>query len=427
MKRIAVVGSGITGLGAAHLLAKQHHVTLFEREDYAGGHAHTVDVTLDGITHGVDTGFLVFNHRTYPNLLALFNELNVPTAKSDMSFSVRLAGGAAKGLEWAGHSLNSVFAQRRNLLRPRFLRMLRDLLRFNKQATDDILHHRVGNLSLGEYLKRGGYSREMIDWYLVPMAACIWSCPTETMMAYPAKTFLQFCHNHGLLTGFEGRPQWYTVQGGSREYVKRILAGIHEVRLSTPVHAIHRGARQLPVVESARGRESFDAVVLATHSDTTLRLLAQPQLSEQSVFSRLRYQPNRAVLHTDASVLPKRQLAWSSWNYETHDAGGEPQVCCHYLINMLQPLPFKTPVVVSLNPITEPKNVIAEYEYDHPIFDAAAVAAQQDLSAIQGNGGVWFGGAWAGYGFHEDGLKAGLAAARGVLDALGVATARAAE
>jgi uncharacterized protein len=417
MKRIAVIGAGISGLGAAWQLAKQHHVTLFEAAPRLGGHAHTVDITLDGITHPVDTGFLVFNQRTYPHLIDLFTQLDVPTANADMSFSVQAK---ADRLEWSGANLQSVFAQRSNVLSPRFIRMLRQILRFNRQSTALVVQGQVPDCTLGEYLAQGRYSKELVHWYLLPMAACVWSCPVATMMQYPAATFLRFCHNHGLLQGFEGRPQWMTVKGGSREYVKRIAATVQEVRASTAVLGVQHASGTAPVVHTQDGAQAFDAVVLACHSDQALQLLRAPLPAQQEVLTHLRYQPNVAVLHTDASVLPSRPLAWAAWNYETRAQahGQDNAVCCHYLINRLQPLPFKQPVIISLNPIEMPGQVIAQFSYSHPVFDASAVTAQTRLPGIQGLHNVWFAGAWAGYGFHEDGLKSGLAAAQGVLNAL---------
>jgi uncharacterized protein len=417
MKRIAVVGAGISGLGAAWQLAKQHHVTLFEAAPVLGGHAHTVDVTLEGTTHPVDTGFLVFNQRTYPNLINLFAQLGVPTANADMSFSVQAK---ANNLEWSGANLNSVFAQRSNLFSPRFVRMLQQILRFNRESTALVVQNLVPSCTLKEYLERGRYSQELVQWYLLPMAACVWSCPVAMMMQYPAATFLRFCHNHGLLQGFEGRPQWMTVKGGSREYVKRIAATVQDVRTGTPVQGIQHGNGTAPVVHTSRGAQAFDAVVLACHTDQALQLLRAPLSTHRDILAPLRYQPNLAVLHTDANVLPKRTLAWAAWNYETRvQANGQDSaVCCHYLINRLQPLPFKQPVIVSLNPIETPRQEIARFEYSHPVFDAKAVAAQAQLHHIQGVHNLWFAGAWAGYGFHEDGLKSGQAAAQGVLKAL---------
>ena len=417
--KVAIVGSGISGLACAYRLAQSgHSVTLFEANDYFGGHTHTVDVKLDGITHGVDTGFLVFNHKTYPNLVKLFDELDVRTVATDMSFSVKLPL-EDRTLEWSGSSLNTVFAQRRNLFDKRFIRMLKDILRFNEQAT--ALVEQPGNahteLSLGDYLFRNDYSAEFRDWYLLPMAGCIWSCPVAQMLDFPLSTFVRFCHNHGLLQ-IIGRPKWHTVKGGARQYVEKMLRAIPDPRLADPVRTVSRtnaGGTMKIRIESSRGSELFDHVVLAGHSDQSLRLLKDISPVEEKLLGAIKYQPNRAVLHTDASCLPQNKSTWSAWNYQSR-GGSEPQVCVHYLINKLQPLPFKNPVIVSLNPIDEPdpSSVIASYDYAHPVFDRAAIAAQQDLHLIQGRNKTWFAGAWTGYGFHEDGLKSGLAVAEAI-------------
>jgi predicted NAD/FAD-binding protein len=411
--KIAIVGAGIAGLGCAHALAREHAVTLFEAAPRLGGHTNTVDVTLDGTTHPVDTGFLVYNERTYPNLIRLFGELGVPTAKSDMSFavSVPLAGG--RRLEWAGANLDTVFAQRRNLLSPPFLSMLADLLRFNREATavaQGRLHS--GDLSLGDFLDRQRYGEPFRRWYLLPMAGAIWSCPLETMLAYPASTFIRFCHNHGLLQ-VNDRPQWFTVAGGARQYVERIAARLPDVRVGTPVLEVRRmagGGRVM--VRTSQGTEHFDHVVLASHSDQSLGLLADADTDERAVLAAVRYQPNRALLHTDPRLMPASRKCWSAWNYLS-SGGAEPDVAVTYLLNKLQPLPFKSPVFVSLNPLTEPRpdRVIATFDYAHPVFDAAAIRAQKRLPGVQGRRRVWFAGAWTGYGFHEDGLKSGLAVA----------------
>jgi predicted NAD/FAD-binding protein len=415
--KIAVIGAGISGLSCAYRLVQGGaEVSLYEAGSYFGGHSNTVDVTLDGATFGVDTGFLVFNDRTYPNLIALFAELGVDTAPSDMSFSVKLPLGeqaGARTLEWAGSNLNTVFAQRGNLLRPRFLRMVRDILRFNKQATELAIGGVMPSISLGDFLAREHYSEQFRAWYLLPMAACIWSCPSDQMLAFPVATFIRFCHNHGLLQ-VSDRPQWRTVRGGSRHYVDKLLAAIPGKRLATPVTSVTRaegGARSVRVA-TAHGAEYYDHVVLACHSDQSLALLGDVRDDERAVLSAVRYQPNRAVLHTDASCLPQKRSAWSAWNYQSN-AAPTPQVCVHYLLNMLQPLPCKTPVIVSLNPIDEPDptTVLASFDYAHPVFDEGAVAAQARLATFQGSQNTWFAGAWTGYGFHEDGLKSGLAAA----------------
>jgi predicted NAD/FAD-binding protein len=312
-----------------------------------------------------------------------------------------------------------VFAQRRNLFDPRFLRLLRDILRFNKQATALVLagEYAIPNMSLGAFLTEHRYSAQFRSWYLLPMAGCIWSCPTEQMLAFPLSTFIRFCHNHGLLQ-VNDRPQWHTVKGGARHYVDKLLAAIRCKRLHTPVKSVTRatlGALQRVNLETADGAHQFDHVVMACHSDQTRLLLHDATSNERRLLSAIRYQPNRAVLHTDASCLPANRKIWSAWNYQSEN-GREPRVCVHYLINQLQPLPFKTPVIVSLNPIDEPKpsSVIASFDYAHPVFDAAAISAQRQLGAIQGRQNTWFAGAWTGYGFHEDGLKSGLAVAQSI-------------
>jgi predicted NAD/FAD-binding protein len=432
MKRIAVVGAGIAGLATAYGLADQAQVTLFEASDYFGGHTHTVDVTLpaaDGtlVTHGVDTGFLVFNHRTYPNLVRLFGELQVETAASDMSFSVQVP---QDGLEWSGSDLNGVFAQRRNLLRPRFLQMLGDVLRFNRLATGIALRTQEAELAepIGDFLEREGFGATFRDWYFLPMIGCIWSCPTDQMLRFPVGTMIRFCHNHGLIQ-VSDRPQWHTVKGGAKHYVAKMLQRIPDARLNTPV----RSVRRLPpggqadagvggvMVATDAGSERYDALVLACHSDQSLRLLADASAAEHRILGAIRYHPNRALLHTDSRVLPSRQRAWAAWNYaRAADAGREQAaVCLHYLINRLQPLPWQQPVVVSLNPdpaaMPDPARVLGSFAYSHPVFDGAAVQAQQQLGEIQGRCGIWFAGAWTRFGFHEDGLLSALAVVEGLL------------
>ncbi len=429
--KIAVIGAGISGLSAAWQLSREgHQVSLYEAGAYFGGHANTVDIEVDGQRFGVDTGFLVFNHRTYPNLVRVFDELGVHTTASDMSFAVKMPipqGAGSRMLEWAGANLGTVFAQKRNLFSVRFWRMLKDILRFNRETTQLALTPgAMEETPLGDFLDARGYSTEFRNWYLLPMAGCIWSCPTEQMLAFPLATFVRFCHNHGLIQ-VNDRPQWHTVTGGSRNYVQKMLAAIPNKYLSTPVKSVTRievGGLHQVRVESPHGEQLYDHVVLATHSDQALALLQDAGDAERALLSSVDYQQNRAVLHTDARCLPERRNAWSAWNYESAGAA-EPRVCVHYLLNMLQPLPVQTPVIVSLNPISEPDpaTVLGEFDYAHPVFDSAAIDAQNRLPALQGTRNVWFAGAWTGYGFHEDGLKSGLSVADAIAQ-LGATQAR---
>ena len=419
--KIAIIGSGVAGLAAAHRLRGAAQISLLEAGSYFGGHTHTVDVTLDTpqgpTTHGVDTGFLVFNERTYPHLIALFAELGVQTAPSDMSFSVQVPASQGQSrLEWSGASLNAVFSQRRNLINPRFIGMLRDVLRFNRLATDIALRNAESELMqpLQDFLQAHHFSSEFTNWYFLPMLGCIWSCPTAQMLQFPVATMIRFCHNHGLIQ-ISNRPQWHTVAGGARHYVDKITAHITDKRLNCPVQQVQRDAQGVWLTSQGQ-TERFDKVVIATHSDQALALLSNPSDQECATLGAIGYQDNVAVLHTDASVLPQRKRAWAAWNYErspTLEAQGveaSQRVCLHYLINMLQPIPFALPVVVSLNPLQDiaPQHVLASFDYAHPVFDLAAIRAQADVPALQGQRHTYYCGAWTGYGFHEDGLKSGL-------------------
>lgn len=412
-QRIAVVGAGISGLASAWLLGKRHDVTLFEAGTYLGGHTNTVDVELEDRSHPVDTGFLVFNERTYPNLVALFAHLGVDSVETEMSFAVSLE---KPDLEWAGSNLLTVFGQKRNLLRRPFWAMLSDILRFNRESTDWLANRPDDTIDLRDFLREGRYSSAFADWYLLPMAAAIWSCPTGRILDMPLATFVRFCDNHGLLQIFD-RPMWRTVKGGGREYVRRIVKDLRDVRVACPVRAVSREGGRLRVAH-ALGVERFDQVVLACHSDQALAILGLGATDAQrDVLASIRYQPNRAVLHTDERLLPRDRTLWSAWNYfaGAGQPGSQP-VGVSYLVNRLQPLPFRTPVVVTLNPAREPDpaKVLAGFDYAHPIFDGPAIAAQRRLADVQGQNGIWLAGAWGGYGFHEDGLKSALRVAQGL-------------
>jgi len=426
LMNIAVIGSGIAGLTAADRIAFRHSVTLFEADNRPGGHAHTVDVTLDGRTFGVDTGFLVYNERTYPTLIRLFESLEVPIATSDMSLAVSVA---ADDVEWSGTSLRSLFAQPANLARPAFWRMLTDIRRFNREATalaESVAGPDNDGRSVGEFIAQGRYGDGFRDWYLMPMAAAIWSCPLVTMLSFPMATFARFCHNHGLLQ-ITDRPQWYTVRGGSREYVDRLLARFRRhggmLRLASPVGSVRRGTGGSGgvVVQGRAGSqaftESFDQVVFACHSDQALALLSDADPDETALLGAIRYQQNRAWLHTDDRLMPRRRSAWSAWNCLSTGRPDAPSLAVTYWLNRLQPLPAATPLFVTLNGPTPPDaaKTLAAFDYAHPVFDGEAIAAQRALPAIQGRRGSWFCGAWAGYGFHEDGCKSGLEVADALL------------
>ena len=422
-QRVAVIGSGIAGLSAAHHLNQHVDLSLFEAGSYFGGHTHTVDVALSTaqgtVTHGVDTGFLVYNQRTYPGLIGLFESLNIRTAASDMSFSVQARwDDTGKVLEWNGANLNSVFAQRSNLLRPRFWGLLSDIMRFNQLATDLAKSAEADALAqpLQRFLDEHRFGTAFRQGYLLPMLGCIWSCPTTQMLQFPVATMVRFCDNHGLLQ-VNNRPPWFTVAGGAKHYVQAITEPIIDKRLNTPVLGIARDEQGVQV-RTAQGVEHFDHVVLATHADQSLDLLERPSNDEQALLGAIRFQTNRAVLHTDTRVMPKRRLAWAAWNYQrTQDDSENARVCLHYWLNRLQPLPFKQDVIVSLNPASaiDPTTILGSYDYDHPVFDLPAIAAQSKLPRLQGQLRTWYAGAWMRYGFHEDGYQAGLAVAKGLL------------
>ena len=408
---IAVIGSGISGMAAAWLLSQRHRVTVYEREDRLGGHTNTVDVPSPAGPAPVDTGFIVYNERNYPNLTALFRHLEVPTKASDMSFSVSLDGGA---LEYAGNNLGTLFAQPRNLLRPRFWAMLRDLLRFYRTAPyllDDPGHE---GLTLGAYLDRQGYSRAFIEDHLLPMAAAIWSSPARAMRDHPAVSFVRFCQNHGLLS-LGNRPPWRTVEGGSREYVRRLTSAYAErVRLDCGVRRLRRASDHVLVEDGAGRIARHDHAVVACHADEALAMLDDPDPEEIGLLGAFRYERNLAVLHSDPGLMPLRRAVWSSWNYlGERRPESEQGLCVTYWMNRLQSIPESTPYFMTLNPHRSPLqgSIQASFLYDHPMFNAEAAKAQRRLWTLQGRRNTWFCGAYFGAGFHEDGLQAGLAVA----------------
>ncbi len=402
--KIAVIGSGVSGLGAAWALSRTHDVTVFEAGATLGGHANTAEVSDGGRTIPVDTGFIVYNERNYPDLVRLFRALGVRTEPSDMSFSVSVDRGA---FEYQARA-TGLLAQPSNLLRLSYVRMAAEIVRFTREAKALARSEATG--STAEFLERGGYSRAFRDDFLLPMVACIWSSRLDQMLSYPAATMAAFLDNHGLLD-LRDRPQWRTVAGGSREYVRRIEAGLTDIRLRSPVASVRRTPDGV-LVHTAGAGEWFDHVVMATHADTTLQLLGpDASADERSVLSSFRYQENRAVLHRDASLMPVRRRAWSSWNYlalgpRTPD--DDRRVSLTYWMNRLQNLRTERPVLVTLNPIHEPRDATAETVYHHPQYDGDAVEAQRRIPALQGVDRTWFAGSYTGFGFHEDALRSGL-------------------
>jgi predicted NAD/FAD-binding protein len=405
--RIAVVGAGIAGLYAAWRLSRQHDVTIFEANDYLGGHTHTVDVERDGRRWTIDTGFIVFNDWTYPNFIAMLTELGVAWQPSDMSFSLRCE---RSGLEYNGTSLNSLFAQRLNALRPSFLRMIADILRFNRSATA-LLATTDDTLTLGEYLRRGAYSEQFVEHYIMPMGRAIWSAEATAMLDFPARFFVDFFDRHGFLS-VDDRPVWQTVSGGSREYVRRLMAATPAtVRRATPVASIRRTPQQV-LVRTVRGDvESFDHAFLACHSDQALAMLDQPSPAERDVLGAFPYARSEAILHTDASILPRRPLARAAWNYHLLRDPQEP-VALTYDMNVLQSLDAPQRFLVTLNRrgAIDERSILGTYQYDHPVYLPKGVAAQKRHREVNGAARTYFCGAYWRSGFHEDGVVSAQAA-----------------
>jgi predicted NAD/FAD-binding protein len=397
---IAIVGSGISGLVAAHLLNRDNDITVFEANDYIGGHTHTVEVDLNGEGVAVDTGFIVYNERNYPNFTKLLSQLGVETQPSTMSFSVRLED---PELEYNGSTFRQLFAQPRNLIRPRFYRMLADIVRFNKSAPAAITNGGA-SLTLGDYVENAGFSREFVDHYLVPMGAAIWSSPAARVLDMPAAFFLRFFENHGMLT-VDDRPEWRTIKGGSARYVERMTAPfLDRIRLNTPVRSIRRAADHVLV-----NAERFDEVVIACHSNEALAMLEDPSEVEREILAALPYQSNEVVLHTDTSVLPRRRRAWGAWNYHMSGRPEEP-VGVTYNMNMLQSLDVSETLCVTLNEVDAiaPERVIGRFTYFHPLFTPEGVEAQQRHAEISEQRRTHYCGAYWRNGFHEDGVVSAL-------------------
>ncbi|TVQ39209.1 MAG: FAD-dependent oxidoreductase [Geminicoccaceae bacterium] len=409
--RIAVIGSGIAGLSSAWLLAPNHRVTLFEAHPRVGGHSHTVDAVVADRRIPVDTGFIVYNERNYPNLTGLFSTLDVPTAPSNMSFGFSQDGGA---FEYASMTWPALFAQRRRWLDPRHYALLAGIVRFNRRASA-FLASGAPDVPLGDWFRANGVPMAVANRYVLPMAAAIWSAPITTVQSFSARSFLTFFDRHGLLTVAD-QPQWRTVVGGSRVYVERMLQTMQvDLRRATPIHQVRRVEGGVVVTDAMGNEEPFDAVVLAAHADETRAMIADKTAHEDTVLGRFPYQPNHAILHSDPALMPKRRRAWASWNFLTgKSTDPDMPVSITYWMNSLQNIDPAYPLFVSLNPLDEPDPdlVHARMDYAHPVFDTATIEAQAQLAAIQGAGGLWYAGAWCGYGFHEDGLNSAIAVAR---------------
>lgn len=406
-KKIAVIGAGISGLGAAHMLGEDNRVTLFEAEPRLGGHARTIMAGAAG-NQPVDTGFIVFNYANYPHLAELFAELDVPVVESSMSFGASIDGGR---LEYGLASVRAVFAQSRNALDPRFLRMLRDIMRFNAKGYD--LAAANPEMAIGDFLDALGVGRYFRDYYLAPLSGAIWSTPTDKIMDFPAYAMMEFFKNHALL-GITGQHQWYTVNGGSTEYVRRVESSLIakgvEMRLGTPIDAVRRTGGGVEIKAHGGEWESYDEVIFATHSDDSLRLLSDASAAETAALSKISYQPNDIILHADATIMPKRKVCWSSWNYTEDRSKKNDRIDLTYWMNSLQPIPANDPHFVTLN---TQRTIREDLIYDqvtlrHPVFDMDALDGQREVGAMNGTNNTWFCGAWMKNGFHEDGLSSAV-------------------
>jgi uncharacterized protein len=410
-RRVAVIGSGISGLSAAWLLSRRYDVTLFEADKRLGGHSNTVDVMTDNGRLPVDTGFIVFNNWNYPNLVQLLDTLGVESEVSDMSFSASVDNG---NFEYSGSNLLSMIGQKTNIVRLQFWKMVGDILRFYREAPSFARSTHAADLTLGDFLDREGYSKSFVDNHILPMGAAIWSATADQMRSYPLVAFIRFFESHGLLS-LSKRPTWRTVMGGSRAYVSALLDDFDgSVRLGATVRSVKRMSGAVEVKADGAEAEYFDHVVIASHADQALAMIENPYADERALLAAFDYTHNTAVLHSDPALMPKRKSVWSSWNYiGNRNADADAQLCVSYWMNRLQNLKSKLPIFVTLNPCREirPELVHASFVYTHPLFDTKALKAQKELWSIQGRGGIWYCGAHFGSGFHEDGLQSGLAVA----------------
>jgi predicted NAD/FAD-binding protein len=405
MASIAIIGTGISGMGVASLLHPHHTITVYEQASQIGGHTRTKTIRYDDSTIAVDTGFIVFNYRNYPLLSGLFKHLNVPVQKSDMTFAVTAH---ARSLEWGAKDLNAVFGQRSNLFRPSFLRLIKDVLVFNSKAP--YVAEKNPELTLGGLLKKLGMSQWFADYYILPMGGAIWSCPLQTMLSFPAVNFTRFFKEHGLLS-ITGQPQWYTVTGGSQEYVSRLIAPFEDrIRVGCGARHIRREDSKVHITDEHGDTQTYDRVILACHADQALAMLSRSTEAEKQALGAIRYQKNRAVLHKDTSVMPQRTRCWASWVY--HPDGSQPSdpIAVTYWMNLLQSLPMDKPLFVTLNPAQPiaPEHIFDEHWFEHPVYSPEAVAAQSKIRAIQGHNNTWFCGAYMHNGFHEDGLRSAV-------------------
>jgi predicted NAD/FAD-binding protein len=405
--KLAIIGTGISGLTAAHLLQEKHELTVFEAGDRIGGHTATMDVEYRGREYAIDTGFIVYNDWTYPNFIKLMNALGVTSQPTEMSFSVKCE---LSGLEYGGNNLNTLFAQRRNLLSPSYLKMISDIVRFNKEAIEDLEKNRISDdVSLGEYISSKGFGEKFASKYLIPMGSAIWSASTDAILDFPLLFFVRFFKNHGLLS-VNNRPQWRVIQGGSGQYLQPLTESFREhIRINTAVKSVERFDDRVELVIGGGHKEVFDQVIFACHSDQALALLNNASMAEQEVLGAIPYQDNDVVLHTDDSLLPEKKLAWSSWNYWLRSERQE-QAILTYDMNILQGIDAPATFCVTLNAsdAIAPDKILGRYSYSHPVFSMASVAASERWGEINAVNRSWFCGAYWGNGFHEDGVNSGI-------------------